>query len=394
MLETTYGQRTVADFVEMFKTNRLNLSPAFQRQSVWTQTDRRLLVRSVLEGVPIPSIYLYRTVGHGGVPKYDVIDGKQRLETILLFQGKGPLARGDNLYVKTSLADDEPLAWWGWTDFSNDHKNRFLTAKIPTIEVAGELSEIIGLFVRINSTGKRLTTQEKLHANFYTNPVLKSAQKLAQEQRDVLLKMGVITRSQVSRMKDVELITELLLAINAGQPLNKKSKIDQIIRGSGLTTAELQDAVKKLKRALKLVRAILPDLKSTRFRNGTDFYSLVLLVHRLKEEGKSLSAHDSKRNALAGSLLKKFAQSVDELSDHLKNIEHVPSASEPSREYLLTVRADTDSSKQRLKREKLLANVLEASLMTWTRTGVSIRRSAESSGARRPPNLAPSVSNG
>ena len=30
----------------------------------------------------------------------------------------------------------------------------------------------------------------------------------------------------------------------------------------------------------------------------------------------------------------------------------------PRREYLITVRADTDSSKQRLKREKLLTNVL------------------------------------
>jgi hypothetical protein len=343
----------------MFKTHRLNLSPAFQRQSVWTKSDRQLLVRSLLEGVPLPSIYLYRTVGHGGVPKYDVIDGKQRLETILQFLGKGPLAKDQELLVKTSFADDDQLEWWSWRDFSNEEKNKFLTAKIQTIEVAGDLSEIIGLFVRINSTGKRLTMQEKRHANFYTNPVLKTAQKLAADERTRLMKLGVVTPGQAARMKDVELVTELLLAINAGQPLNKKSKIDRVIQGSGLTAPELQYAAKKLKSALALVEVMLPDLRSTRLSNGSDFYTLILLLHRLKDEGKSVSAHDSKRNALAGSLLRGFAHNVDELSDQLKNIEPPHAANEPVREYLMTVRADTDSSKQRLKREKILTKVLD-----------------------------------
>lgn len=51
--------------------------------------------------------------------------------------------------------------------------------KIQTVEVSGDLSEIIDLFVRINSTGKRLTGAEKRHARFYRSEFLRQAEKVA-----------------------------------------------------------------------------------------------------------------------------------------------------------------------------------------------------------------------
>lgn len=358
-LTTHHGQKTIHEFIEMFRSRRLNLDPAFQRQSVWSTRDRQLLIESLLEGIPLPSIYLYRQIGSGGVPKYDVIDGKQRLETILLFLGKGPLAREQHLSVRTTFDEDEAIDWWSWRDFKKTSKNSFLTTKIATIEVEGDLGEIIDLFVRINATGKRLTGQEKRNARFYASPVLKVAQRVADEQRAFLVRHNVVSPSQVQRMKHVELVTELLLAINAGQPLNKKTKIDEIIRGASLDSDELRDAATSLKRAFRLVEAVLPDLKTTRLRNSVDFYTLALLLHRLKEEGKALSAHGSQRNALAGALLRDFARGVDEVNEQLRHGRGVGADQEPFREYLLTVRADTDSFKQRMTRERLLRAVLD-----------------------------------
>jgi hypothetical protein len=160
-------------------------------------------------------------------------------------------------------------------------------------------------------------------------------------------------------MKHVELFTELLLAINAGQPLNKKSKIDEIIQGAALDPKDLREAEAMLRRALRLVEAVLPDLKTTRFHNSIDFYSLALLLHRYREEGKSVTAHDGKRNSLAGALLRDFGRGVDEVNDQIRHGKGVLSHQEPFREYLLTVRADTDSFKQRMTRERLLRDVLD-----------------------------------
>jgi hypothetical protein len=359
MLVTRHQTITVQGFVDLHRHRRLNLAPAFQRQSVWSATDRQLLIQSILDGIPLPSIYLYRQVGKGGVPMYDVIDGKQRLETILLFLGKGPLACDQHLWIRASFDEDEPLDWWSWRDLRRPIRNQILTTEIPSIEVEGELGEIIELFVRINATGKRLTGQEKRNARFYANPVLKAAQRLADELKPTLVRQEVVNQGQVQRMKHVELVTELLLAINAGQPLNKKSKIDEIIRGAALESKELRDAGVQLRRAVKLVVAVLPDLKTTRFRNGSDYYSLALLLHRYREEGKAITAHDSARNALAGALLRDFARGVDEVNDQMRFGKGIQTYQEPFRDYLMTVRADTDSFKQRMTRERLLRDVLD-----------------------------------
>ncbi len=86
MLNCRYGDRTIQEFVSLFETKRLNLQPGFQRDSVWTVSDRQKLIESVVNRFPIPSVFLYERQDERGRVVYDVIDGKQRLESILMFQ--------------------------------------------------------------------------------------------------------------------------------------------------------------------------------------------------------------------------------------------------------------------------------------------------------------------
>lgn len=51
-------------------------------------TDRRRLVQTLVEHCPVPSIFLYERREDGSVV-YDVIDGKQRIETILMILAEG-----------------------------------------------------------------------------------------------------------------------------------------------------------------------------------------------------------------------------------------------------------------------------------------------------------------
>lgn len=359
-LETHHGTRTIQDFLDLYSHKRLNLSPAFQRQSVWSSRDRQHLVSSIFDSIPLPSVYLYRQTGRGGTPLFDVIDGKQRLETLLLFMGKGPLRRvEDTLHVRRAFGDDQLIEWRAWSDLTTPDRNDYLNAIVPTIEVEGELGEVIDLFVRINSTGKHLTAQERRHAHYYTSPVLRMAQRLADGESSYLQANRVIAPAQRQRMRHVELITELLLAVEYGMPLNKKQKLDQVIQNASVDAASLRVAEDGVRRALRVTRVVLPHLKTTRFHQIADFYTLVLLLHRYYEEGLAVSAHNSQRNALAGALLTDFGRGVDEVSEKIRSGKGILPVEEPFREYLMTVRTATDSKSQRDARERILRSLLD-----------------------------------
>ena len=81
------ASRTVQDIANLFQNGQLNLSPGFQRSSVWQMRDREKLIESILRGYPIPGIFLYSRHDSGELC-YDVIDGKQRIESLLMFMGQ------------------------------------------------------------------------------------------------------------------------------------------------------------------------------------------------------------------------------------------------------------------------------------------------------------------
>lgn len=81
--------KTIQDLVNLYENHQLNLEPGFQRMSVWKERDRAKLMDSIIRNYPLPAIFLYRNQQDGDVV-YDVIDGKQRIETFLMFMGLKP----------------------------------------------------------------------------------------------------------------------------------------------------------------------------------------------------------------------------------------------------------------------------------------------------------------
>jgi hypothetical protein len=95
---------TIGEFVSAERDGDLDLSPPYQRPSVWTHAQRTELIRSLLRGIPVPAIYVNR---RAITEPMRVVDGKQRLEAILEF------VRGD-LGIPAEWLDDELPD--GWSD--------------------------------------------------------------------------------------------------------------------------------------------------------------------------------------------------------------------------------------------------------------------------------------
>jgi len=159
----TSDQKTILDLQNMYQNGQLDLNPGFQRSSVWTERDRAKLINSILRNYPLPSIFLYCRNKDGNIV-YDVIDGKQRIESILMFMG---LKRGNRFWAKDQLSEDGSEEWIDWNTLKRRKLQHRITGyKLQAIETSGDAGEIIELFVRINSTGKALTGAERRHAQY------------------------------------------------------------------------------------------------------------------------------------------------------------------------------------------------------------------------------------
>ena len=353
--------KTIQELIDHYEKGRLNLNPAFQRESVWRETQRRRLIRSIYENVPIPSIFLYERAYNGSVV-YDVIDGKQRLESIFMFMGlKG--FRGKRFWFKATWEEEDKIltAYSDWNDLEFKEKSKILSYPIQTITIKGTQSEIADIFVRINSTGSKLKPQEIRKASYFTSEFLEESVKVANSKkfREFLTKNKILSSEQLTRQKHIELVSELILSIHYDGPINKKRAIDETMKKDTLKGLELKRASKKFNRIFNILKSLFPRLKETRFRGVADFYTIFLLIWRWNYIDK-LVLTERKRKTLAQAYLLSFGNNIDKVRDKQKNFKtnKIEEGESLFVNYLRTVMSSTDDIHQRKEREKILDSVL------------------------------------
>lgn len=357
MLRSEYGHMTIQQLVNHFEKGQLNLEPGFQRNSVWSLSDRTALIESIFLNYPMPSVFLYNRQDVDGDLIYDVIDGKQRLESIFMFMGLGRFRRQRfEALTKLSPKDPEP-DWYDWAKVRRkDGEYAFSSYRIQTVEVSGELSDIIDVFVRINSTGKKLTSAEKRHAKYYYSQFLKIAGRLADRFESYYRKHRILSRGAISRMKHIELTCELIASIARGGPLNKKKALDEVIGGQAIQGTKLKKCAQEFIRIANLVGKMFPRLRETRFANAVDYYSLFLLVWEL--DRKSCVLNNGTRNRQAEKLLLWLSLGVDQVRQQQRKTIGASPDQHIFADYLMTVQGDTDSQATRERRAQLLNSLL------------------------------------
>jgi hypothetical protein len=349
--------RSILDLCHLYENGHLDLNPGFQRQSVWKERDRARLIDSILRNYPIPAIFLYRQNDRGQLV-FAVIDGKQRLESILMFTGR---MRG-RFWIKSQLPaseDSETTEWIDWRLLIRKRLHHLVEGyEIPVIEVDGDMSDIIRAFVLINSTGKALTQQEKRHARYYNSAFLREAARIARRYETYFTKNGIFSLGQISRMKHVELVSELMLSLVQGDVLNKKTALDRVMKAKSFDGRQIAKAARLVTTTLNRLQRMFPHLKNTRLRRVTDFYSLAVLIGKFEQEGLILT--DRRRNRLAWEILQAFSNNVDEVREQQRKLKGTRPNQEVYREYLLTVSQMTDDVSQRRKREQILSGLLHS----------------------------------
>lgn len=81
--------RKISTLISDVERGRTDLNPSYQRGDVWPTKDAQKLIESIVRGIPLPSIILLQPKGELVA---QVVDGKQRITSILRFVGKHPQA--------------------------------------------------------------------------------------------------------------------------------------------------------------------------------------------------------------------------------------------------------------------------------------------------------------
>ena len=82
-ISTDAYSMSVGEIISLYKEKELDIHPEFQRFFRWTSRQKSNFIESLLLGIPIPSIF----VSQKQEGAWDVVDGLQRLSTILQLTG-------------------------------------------------------------------------------------------------------------------------------------------------------------------------------------------------------------------------------------------------------------------------------------------------------------------
>lgn len=219
-------QFTVSDFLSWQRDNSLNLSPPFQRRSVWKPDARSYFIDTVVRGLPTPIVYLRQRVDlDTQKPVREVVDGQQRLRTVLAFVD--PLSlKNKSLKNKFNPARDqflvkhehnEEISGNPFKKLNKHYKERILEYEfsVHVLPITVEDREVLEIFARLNATGLKLNRQELRNAQYY-GKFKSEMYRLALQQFDRWRDWKILTDDQISRMFEVELTSDLVMSMIEG----------------------------------------------------------------------------------------------------------------------------------------------------------------------------------
>ncbi|HHF3824279.1 DUF262 domain-containing protein [Haemophilus influenzae] len=158
---------SIGELVNLYDDKEMDIRPEFQRLFRWNTEQKSKFIESILLGIPLPSIFVSQR--EDGI--WEVVDGLQRLSTILQFMGK--LRKNENeLFEPLKLVATKylpSLEEMMWQNTQNPEKEldslTKLTFKrekmdIKIIKKESESDTKLELFQRLNSNGSKLSDQE------------------------------------------------------------------------------------------------------------------------------------------------------------------------------------------------------------------------------------------
>ena len=268
-----YEKVLVQDLVNFQKADELNITPWYQRRSVWTRPQKAYLINSLLEQKPIPSLYIRHSLDVEAEKSIkEVVDGQQRVRAILEYVKNKFAARHPNHSLKVKYKQ---------LTKSERTKLKMTSLSIGYLLGAND-SDVIEIFGRLNSVAKTLNAQEKRNALFsgdFKQFCLREATSRVELWRD----LKVFSANDIARMQEVQFVADLTLNMIYGLSDYSAAKLDKIYEENEERFRKVNSMTRRMERLFGKVAAIDPTaIRDTIFSRQPLFFTLCVVLDSYK----------------------------------------------------------------------------------------------------------------
>lgn len=286
----------------------LTLAPYFQRRRVWSEKAKSYLIDTVLRGLPMPPVYMRQRID----PKTrktirEVIDGQQRLATILEFLDDG---------LKVSKVHNETYGGLFFSELPPDVQDDILQYVISTNLILSSRDEdALNVFARLNTYVVKLNKQERLNSKYF-GYFKQTVYSLGYEFHTFWIKSKIFTEQKIARMADAELTSELVITMIDG--LQDKRKIEAFYNEYEDKFPQREKIKSEFKKCIDTIGEIYGDmLPESFFKRLPPFYSLFCVIYDLLY-GIKIHEANKRRIAITPKDYPKIKVALENLEDSLK----------------------------------------------------------------------------
>lgn len=258
-MDYKFKEITIEYLVDLIDNEKVDLSPSYQRNFIWSPQDQSDLVDTIIKGYPLPSFFLYeKPNGY-----YEMVDGQQRSRTIYRF-------------VKGLISSSRES---GRIKYSLMIATQTLNYRLPFIFISNlsPKDSLKDFYVLINKKGKHLNTPEVNKSEFHDTNFLKLSEEVLSYQK--LIDLDLFSDATSKRMNDRAYIEELLAYLKHG--IKDKKDAVEIMYEKDIDNDEYNILINKFYQVIDLIAEInkVFPINKTRYKQKNDFYTLFNFVN-------------------------------------------------------------------------------------------------------------------
>lgn len=342
---------SISDFVEWYDNDKLDLSPDFQRRSVWSSSAKAFLADTIMRGKPFPKIILMQEFKDGKTIRV-VVDGQQRLRAIFDFINDG---------IKISRAHNREYAGKTFSELPEEMREDFLRYEVGCdVLNSAPLSDLLDIFARINRYTVKLNPQEMRNAT-YSGFFKSCAYSLGYQYLDYWLGAKILSKATVNRMSEAELASDILACFLVQMQSSKA--VESVYKKFEDEEGDLPLAAERFQNAVETCAAIYSEdeLIPTAWSSKHMYFTLVTTIGHIQRPISGLP--ETTLNAGIFDQKEKLKSVLNGISADYHSYSPQPNraaAPEHLKDFIRASTLATTDTQARVARAKHVLSVLEA----------------------------------